>query len=198
MLGHHGNHLGMPQQDFPHLARGGGARIERHRRWHGRPDPEIALLQRRQEFAAEPGRGNPAEREKRHSHHDGDPEMGQRPAKHRRITRPQGAHDLRLGLLNFLRQQQCGQNRRHRESREQRAGQRVAIGPGHRSEDLAFNALHGEQRHERRDRDRRREENRLVDLQRADEDDAQSLRPLRGWRRCGHSPMSDQGPNSHP
>jgi len=65
-------------------------------------------------------------------------------------------------------------------SGEQRPGQRIAIGSRHRPKDLAFDALHREQRHERRDRDRRREKYRLVDLQRTDKDHTQSLGPAMG------------------
>ena len=65
VLRHHGDDLRMAQQDLPHLARRLGAGIERDRRRHRRPDPEIALLQRRQEFAAEPRGGQHAQRRER-------------------------------------------------------------------------------------------------------------------------------------
>ena len=172
------------------------AGIERHRRWHRRPDPEVALLQRRQEFAAEPRCCQHAQAEEDDADDHGDLEIAQRPAKHRRVARAQGAHDDRLGFLDLLGQQQRGQHRRHREGREQRAGQRIAIGSRHRTEDLALDALHREQRHERGDGDGRREEHGLVDLQRADEDDAQSLRPPLARGGCGHAPTSDRCPNT--
>ena len=53
----------------------------------------------------------------------------------------------------------------------------IAVGARHRTENLALDALHGEQRHEGRDRDGGRKEHRLVDLQRADQDQAQSVGP---------------------
>jgi hypothetical protein len=89
----------------------------------------------------------------------------------------QRAHDDRFGLLDMPGKQQCRENRRHRERRQQRTGQGVAIGARHRPEDLSFDALHREQRHECSHRDSRCEKHRLVDLQRADEDDPQPLRP---------------------
>ena len=99
-------------------------------------------------------------------------------------------------FLDVLRQQQRGQHRRDREGREQRAGERIAIGSRHRSEDLALDALHREQRHEGGDRDRGGEEHGLVDLQRADEDHAQPLGPFLAGRGRGHAPRSDRAPNS--
>ena len=53
MLRHNREDLRMAQQDLAHFAGDRCAGIERHRRWHRRPDPEIALLQCRQELAAE-------------------------------------------------------------------------------------------------------------------------------------------------
>ena len=50
----------------------------------------------------------------------------------------------------MLRQQEGGEHRRDGEGRKQRPDQRVAVGPGHRAENLPFDALHGEQRHEGR------------------------------------------------
>ena len=50
---------------------------------------------------------------------------------------------------------------------------RIGIGARHRTEDLAFHALHGEQRQERRDRDDHREEDRPVDLDRRGKNAAQ-------------------------
>ena len=54
VLRNDGDHLRMAEQDLAHLARRLGAGIERDGRRHLRPDPEIALLQRRQKLAAEP------------------------------------------------------------------------------------------------------------------------------------------------
>ena len=50
MLRNDGDHLRMPEQNLPHLARRLGAGIQRDGRRHLRPDPEIALLERRKKF----------------------------------------------------------------------------------------------------------------------------------------------------
>ncbi len=47
----------------------------------------------------------------------------------------------------------------------------------HRAEDLALDALHSKQRHEGRDRDGGGEEDRVIDLQSADQDQTQAVRP---------------------
>ena len=66
--------------------------------------------------------------------------------------------------LTLLRQQDRRQHRRDGEGGDDGAEQRIGIGARHRAEDLALDALHGEQRQERRDGDDHREEDRLVDL----------------------------------
>ena len=86
-----------------------------------------------------------------------------------------------------LRQQDRGQHRRHREGRDHGAEQRIGIGARHRAENLAFDALHGEQRQERRDGDDDREQDRLVDLDRADQHAVElgrlsACRRSRRWR----------------
>ena len=58
-----------------------------------------------------------------------------------------------------------------------------AVGSRHGAENLAFDALHGEQRHERRHRNQGGEENRLIDLQRAGKNEPQPIGPMRGVRR---------------
>ena len=66
------------------------------------------------------------------------------------------------------------------EGRNQRSGQRVAVGARHGTEDLSLDSLHGEQRHETGHRDQRREQDRLVHLQRADQNQPQAIRPAEG------------------
>ena len=61
---------------------------------------------------------------------------------------------------------------------------RIGIGPRHRPEDLAFDALHREQRQEGRDRDDDRKEDRLVDLDRAGQDPVQLVAEPRRTLRC--------------
>ena len=70
-----------------------------------------------------------------------------------------------------------GEHRCDGEGRDQRPQQSIAIGSRHRTEDLALNTLHGEQGDERCDGDGRGEEDRLVDLQRAGENEAQAIGP---------------------
>jgi hypothetical protein len=76
-----------------------------------------------------------------------------------------------------LGQEDGGEARRDRKCRDQRANERITIGARHRAEDLSLDALHCEQRDERRHDDRGGKEHRLVDLQRADQDQAQPIRP---------------------
>ena len=144
VLRHHGDHFRVTQQYLAHLAGDGGAGIERHRRRHRGADPEIALLQRRQKLAAETRGREHAQAQKDETDRHRYLEVGQRPAQHRRITLAQQPHDDGLGLLDVFRQQQRGQNRRHREGGEQRTGERVTIRPRHRPENLALDTLHRE------------------------------------------------------
>ena len=74
-------------------------------------------------------------------------------------------------------QQEGCENRRHREGRDQGTGQSISIGPRHGAKDLAFDALHGEQRNECGDRNGRREEDRFVDLKSADENEPKPVGP---------------------
>ena len=87
----------------------------------------------------------------------------------------------------MLGQQQRGKHRRDGERRHQRADQREPIGLRHGAEDLAFHALHGEERDECRHRDRGGEEDRLVDLQGADKDQTKAIGPQLTARRIGRS-----------
>ncbi len=188
VLRHHGEHLRMAQQDLPHLSRRLGAGLQRHGGRHRRADPEIALFQSRQKFAAEPARRKSAETEEDQPRDHSDLHVGERPAQHRRIGRTQRANDHRLGFLDLLRQQQRRQHRRHRERRQQRSGKGISICACHRAEDLTFDTLHREQRHEGGDGDGGSEEHRLVDLERADEDHAQPLRPAWSGRVAARCP----------
>src|SRR5450631_2470866 len=103
--------------------------------------------------------------------------MAERPMQHRREGRAHRPHHHRLDFVDVLGQQQRGEARRHGEGREQRSDQRISVGSRHRAEDLALDALHGEQRNERRDDDGGREKHRLVDLQGTDEDQAEPVGP---------------------
>ena len=120
--------------------------------------------------------------------------LGQRPVQHRRVD----ARACRARRWSRPRSTCSGssseaQARRDREGREQRADQRIGVGARHRAEDLALDALHGEQRNEGRDDDRGGEEHRAVDLQGADQDQAQPVGPARQARRSLRA-RSDRGP----
>ena len=106
---------------------------------------------------------------------DRDLSIVQRPAQHRRIDGAQHPHDERLDLAHVCGQQQGRQARRNRKCGEQGPKQSIAVRSRHWTEDLPFNALHGEERDECSDNDCRREQNRLVDLQSADEDEFKAI-----------------------
>ena len=80
----------------------------------------------------------------------------------------------------MLREHERRQNRRHREGRGESAKQRISIGAGHGPENLSLDAGHREQGQEGGDGDRRGEKHRLIDLQRADENQPQPISPVRG------------------
>ena len=120
--------------------------------------------------------------------------MRERPSQGRRVDPAQHPHDDCLSLLDALGKEERRQHRRDCEGRDQRADQRKRIGARHRAENLAFDALHREQRHEGRDRNQTREEDGFVDLQGARENNSQSISPGAGNRGiCG--PASDRGQN---
>ena len=177
LLRGHGDDFGILQQNFADLGDDRLAGFQRNRRRHRGADPQIALFERRQEFAAEPRAEKAADDEEDQSDRDRDPPVRERPAQHRRIDRAQPAHDDGLDFRDAFRKQQRGEARRHREGRDQRADQRISVGPRHRAENLAFDALHGEQRNESRDDDRGGEKHRAVDLQRADQNEPQPVVP---------------------
>src|SRR6516162_739239 len=140
----------------------------------------------RQEFGAEPRYQYADDDQKPGADRDHDLAMRQRPTKNWRVNPPQHAHGDGFSLSHVLGKQVRCEHRRDRERRDQRSDQRVAVGPRHRSEDLALDALHREQRDECRHRDGGGEKDRLIDLQRTGEDQAQAVRPgARAIRRSG-------------
>ena len=178
VLRHHGDDLRVAEQDFAHLARRLGSGVQRHGLRHRRADPVVSLLQGRQEFAAEKRNDDPGQHQKRDADPDHEPAPIQRKVEHGPVKAVQSPHDEGLGFLDSLGQENRRQHRRHRECRDERAGERVAVGSRHRSENLPLDALHGEQRPERRDGDRGGEQDGLVDLQRRDVDHSQPHRPV--------------------
>src|SRR6185312_14380220 len=183
MLRDHRDDLGMAQQNFPDLVHDRHARLERQGGRHRGANPQVAFLECRQELAAETRCEHAAGREESKPDGDRHRPLPQRPAQQRRVDSAQTAHEDRLDLVDVLREQKRSKTWRHREGRQQRSYQSVGIGSRHRTEDLALDALHGEQRDEGRDDDRGREEHRSVDLQRADQDQSQPVGPRRVGRR---------------
>ena len=92
---------------------------------------------------------------------DHEPAPMQRKVERGPVNAVQEPHDQGLGFLELLGQQERGQHRRHGECRDERAGERIAVGTRHGSENLPFDALHGEQRPERGDGDGGREQDGL-------------------------------------
>ena len=180
VLRNDGDHFRVPEQNLSHLARRLGAGIERDGRRHLRSDPEIALLQRRKKFRAKPRRDENADNQEYQPAANRQLGVVQRPAQSGRIGLAQLAHDPGLDLLDMLREHERRENRRHREGRGESAKQRIGIGAGHGAEDLSFDAGHREQAAKGGDGDRRGEKHRLIDLQRADENQPQPISPGRG------------------
>ena len=140
MLRHHQFHFGAAADDLAHLVDIGVALLQRDGRRQGRANPEIAFLELGQEFEAEqPGENDGQDHEARgRPHHQ--LSIVDRPGQHRHVDAMQERHDPGFGFLHMRRQDQRAERRRHREGRQQAAGQRIGIGPRHRSENIAFDA----------------------------------------------------------
>ena len=149
MLRNDRDDFGMSQENLPHFSRRRFAVFERERgHGHGGANPEVAFFQMRKKLAAQPRTQKKAAKP-RNDNADSDDQSAVRQRKtQRRIVEPvQCADDDRFGFFHVLRQQQRSDHRRDGEGGNQRAGQRVAIGPRHGAEDLALDSLHREERH---------------------------------------------------
>ncbi len=177
VLGDDGDDFGVPQQDLAHLGDGGRAGLERYGRRHGGPNPEIALFEMRQEFGAEPRHQQSDEHQKGHPDDDHGFPVVERPPEDGGADLAQGANDDGLDLVHVLGEEVGGEHGGDREGREQGSDQRVAVGARHGIEDLAFNALHREERHEGRDRHRGGEEDGPVHLHCAAVDHDETVTP---------------------
>ena len=105
-------------------------------------------------------------------------------------------HDDGFSLLHVFGYQERHQHRRDRECRQQGSTQRVAVGPSHRVEDLALDALHGEERNEGCQRDGGREQNGGIDLRDADIDEPDAVQKARIRGVSAAPAPADRGPPS--
>ena len=156
--------------------------LERDRRRQRGADPHIAFFELGQEFQAEhahddEGRGDDDERGR-----DDGATPQQNACEDRFVNVAQEADERGLRLLHLLGQDEGAERRRHREGGEQAAGQGIGIGLGHRPEDMAFHAAHGEQRNEGGDDDTGGKEDRAIDAGRGGGDFLQAA----GEPRIGH------------
>ena len=127
-----------------------------------------------------------------------------RVAQRRVVHAMQRPDDNRLGFFHVFRQQHRSQHGGNGERGDQRTGEGVTISAGHGAKDRAFDALHREQRHKSGNRDQRRKQNRLINLNHANEDQSQPVGPsvygmldLRpGLRAVGSSPESARPPDA--
>ena len=173
LLGEYGLHRLIAHDDGADLGYRFHARFQRDRRRHHGADPHIAFFQLGQEFGAEPEAQAEAQRQKHRGDDSGAPIVADRGHQNGLVQVADVTDREGFDFLDMGRQQDRGQHRRHGEGGDDGAEQRVGIGPRHRPEDLAFDALHREQRQEGRDRDDHRKEDRLVDLDGAGQDPVQ-------------------------
>ena len=145
MLGNHGYHFGMPQENLPHFSGGRLAVFERERGGHGSANPEIAFFQVRKKLAPEP-RCDQEKCSKRESNFDSHYKRAvtQRKVQRRSVKAVQQADDGRFGFLHTLREQHGSEHRSNGEGCEQGPRKRVAVRACHRAENLALYSLHRE------------------------------------------------------
>ncbi len=170
VLRHHRDRFGITLDDAAHLVDVVIGLFQRDRGRHRGANPEIAFLQVRQELESEGTRHQDRDREQHQHAAERQQPIGEREFHDRLVQPPQHAHDNRLGLFEFTRQEERAERRRDRERREQAAGDRIGIGPRHGTEDVAFDARQREQRHEGGHDDRRGKEDRLAHFLARDED----------------------------
>src|SRR6185369_13737879 len=138
-------------------------------------DPEIAFLELRQEFGAEPHAQSAADHQEGDRDHGGHARVAYGELQDRLVDRAHPAHQPGLDLVHLLGQQQRRHHRRHGERGDHRAEQGVGVGTRHRAENLTLDALHGEQRDEGGDGDDHREEDGFVDFDCCREDAVQPV-----------------------
>ena len=183
LLGGGGDDLGELQQHAADAVHRGVALLEGDGARHGGADPEVALLQRRQELGAER-----REQEDRAGEQRGGQRQAQaarphgQPVERAGGARRSAAHQQGVALLAVLAQQRGGERRGDGEGRQQRADDGVGVGLRHRAEDAALDAAQREQRDEGGDDDEGGEEDRLVHLARRAQHDQRQAREAPGAR----------------
>ena len=105
----------MPQKNLAHFSGGRLAVLQRERDGHGGANPEIAFLQVRKKFAAQPRRDK-EERSKREGQFQSDHQeaVSQRKTQRRIVEAMQHADDDGFRFLHVLGKQDGGQHRRDR------------------------------------------------------------------------------------
>ena len=164
LLGEHRLDRRVAPDDVAHARHAVHAGLQRDGGRQQGADPQVAFLELGQELGAEPQPQEAAHGEKAQA----DPRRHVMAAHDQRQDQLIGpadvAHEERLDLVDALRQQDRGHHRRDGEGGDDGAEQGVGVGARHGAEDLALDALHGEQRQERGNGDDHGEEDRLVDL----------------------------------
>src|SRR5271165_1231734 len=168
VLRDHGLDLGIAFHDLAHAIDIEVAVLERYRLRKRRADPQIALLELRKKLEAQ--RAHRDERQQTDQRDSGKRHdaIREHELERRLVDTPQPAHDRRFALCNIRRKKHEAQGGRDRKRRDQTAGDRIGVGLRHRSKDMPLDSGQREQRHEARDDDRGREEDRLADLGGAD------------------------------
>src|SRR5262245_30096871 len=170
LLGHDGLDFGKTLDHQPYAVDEVVALLERNRRRHGCANPEIALLQMRQEFEAQKLGRKQRERQEQASCRECQNPMYDRKFDHRGIEATQNADDHRLRLAQALVEQVRAEGGHDRKSCDQGPGKRIGVGLRHWAEYVAFDAAQREQWNEADDYDRGGKKDRAVDLGRRAED----------------------------
>ena len=156
--------LGIGGHDGPCLPGDLGVSLERRVERSGAANPHVALFQRGHEFAAQEGQHHDRADGQRRHHADGHPTVFEANPQVSQVARLHPADEPVVGRRLQILEQQQAQHRRHGQRQQQGAAQGEGVRVGHRSEDLPFGPLHGEQRQKGADHDGRREEQSPLDL----------------------------------
>ncbi len=141
--------LGIRVQHVAHEARDFLGLVDRRRWREGDGEPDVALVQLGQEFAAEPRRQQHRDREREHRHQHYHAAVQLRPFEQGHVALRGRFHPPRVLFREIPPLERVAQERRDQREREKnRPQQREAQGVCHRREDLSFHALEREDRQE--------------------------------------------------